>query len=268
MHVNPLIVPALILAFALFFAAYRITPKIEGAAARVTWHVFALVSPVPALSMALYYLHLYDDSALYFAFRAFPLSELTASGTGIAAGLLAYWANRARIVGIVFIHGLMILMTLGIAVPYAKPVLAPVDADVYRNTWRDGVCIQSTASCGAASVATILKHYGIETTEKEIALECYTYVAGTENWYLARALRRRGLKVTFRIDRPVPKELAVPCIAGVNMGAAGHFITILENNGDSYVVGDPLVGRATYSKEDLFREFRFAGFFMAVQEGA
>ncbi|MFA6240954.1 MAG: cysteine peptidase family C39 domain-containing protein [Candidatus Hydrogenedentales bacterium] len=267
MHVNPLILPTLILAFGLFFVAYRIAPRIETATARTAWYVFALLSPVPALLMALFYLHLYDDSVSFYAFRAFPYSELSASGAGVAAGTLAYWVNRVRVAGFFFIPGVLLLMVLGIAAPYAKPMLAPVDPSVYRNTWRDGVCIQSTASCGAASVATILKHFGIDATEKEIALECYTYVAGTENWYLARALRRRGLKVTFCIDPPLPEVLPVPCIAGVNMGAAGHFITILEQNGDSYVVGDPLVGRATYSKEDLFREFRFTGFFMAVKEG-
>lgn len=264
MHINPLLFPTLVLAYGLFAAAYRFTPLMRGKMRAIAWYTFALLSPFPALLMAMYYLHLYDDSALYYSFRAFPYSELTASGTGIAGGVIAYWAGRVRVVGLLFNPALLLLLTVGIFVPYAKPLLAPVDPNIYRNTWRDGVCIQSTASCGAASVATILKHYGIDSTEREIALECYTYVAGTENWYLARALRRRGLSVTFRVEDRLPDVLPAPCIAGVHMGAAGHFITILEHNGDEYVVGDPLSGRATYSSKEILQELRFTGFFMPV----
>ena len=265
MHVNPWLVPTVSLGYVLFFAGYIVTARIKGAAGHVAWSAFAVLLFIPGMLMPMYYLHLFDRWEFYCSFRAAPLSELTASASGILAGTLAWWAARLGANRLSMILGMFIILTLGLAAPYVKPMLAPVDPSVYRNEWRDGVCLQSTASCGAASVATILNLYGIESAEKEIADECYTYVGGTENWYLARALRRRGLNVDFVfIDTPVQGNLPVPSIAGTNMGQAGHFITILTESSDEYVVGDPLSGRSRHSKDDIFNEISFSGFFMHV----
>ena len=68
----------------------------------------------------------------------------------------------------------------------------------------------------------MLRLYGIDATEREVALECYTYVSGTENWYLARALRKRGLKVVFIFADPPFQALPIPSIAGINMGQAAN----------------------------------------------
>jgi hypothetical protein len=264
MHFNPMLIPTVVLGYALFFAGYTVSARLTGRGSRIGWMLFGVLLGLPGILMPMYYLHFFDRWAFFFTFRAVPLSELTASASGILAGTVANYSARLRASRSVMTVGMLIILTLGLAAPYAKPILAPVDPSVYRNQWRDDVCLQSTASCGAASAATILRLYGIEATEREIAGECYTYVSGTENWYLARALRRRGLKADFIFVDPPVRDLPVPSIAGINMGQAGHFITILSENEDHYVVGDPLSGRSEIPKNEIFDRIRFTGFFMHV----
>ncbi|MCC6488879.1 MAG: hypothetical protein IT364_15375, partial [Candidatus Hydrogenedentes bacterium] len=258
------LIPALVLGYALFFAGYKVCARLKRARTQIGWLAFGALLAIPGVLMPLYYLHLFDRWALFFTFRALPLAELAASGAGILAGTLASHAVRLQANRHVMTVGMLMILTLGLAAPYIKPILAPVDPSVYRNQWRDGVCLQSTASCGAASAATILRLYGIDSTEREIALECYTYVSGTENWYLARALRKRGLKVDFIFSEPPLQALPVPSIAGINMGQAGHFITILSETADRYAIGDPLNGRSEIPKTEVFGRIQFTGFFMRV----
>ena len=53
-------------------------------------------------------------------------------------------------------------------------------------------------------------------------------------------------------------------IAGVLIGSSGHFIAILEQNGDEFVVGDPLRGRVVLSRGDLEKRYQFTGFHMRI----
>jgi glucan phosphoethanolaminetransferase (alkaline phosphatase superfamily) len=264
MNFNPMLIPTVLLGYAFFFAGYRISSKITSTRGHIAWSVVAVLLFVPGMLIPMYYLHWFDHWKFFYSFRAAPFSELTASASGFLAGTLALWALRLRANRIVMVTGMILILTLGLAAPYVKPVLAPVDPSVYRNKWRDGVCIQSTASCGAASAATILRLYGIDATEHEVADECYTYVSGTENWYLARALRRRGLNVEFVFAHSPVRNLPVPSIAGINMGQAGHFITILDETVDDYIIGDPLSGRSSRPKDQVFERISFTGFFLHV----
>jgi hypothetical protein len=101
-------------------------------------------------------------------------------------------------------------------------------------------------------------------SEKDIARECFTYLGGTENWYIARAFRRRGCKVTYRIVEGFPADLKAPAIAGVRVGGMGHFIAIVRDSGGAYVTGDPLVGAREFPANRIGEVFDFTGFFMEV----
>jgi predicted double-glycine peptidase len=212
---------------------------------------------------ALYYLHLFDDAVWFYRFRSLPLSELTASGAGLLAGLIQAWIVRK---GLRLGALIPVLLLAGLFMPYLKPVVAPLDLTHLAAECRDGVCLQSTQStCGPASVASILRMFNVEETEKTLAREAYTSARGTENWYLARALRRRGFSVRYVVvDRPVAK-LPFPSVAGVLLpGDVGHFISILGETDTTYVVGDPMHGRVNVSKSRLGASYNFTGFFMVV----
>lgn len=58
-----------------------------------------------------------------------------------------------------------------------------------RNVWEEDVCRQTNpATCSAASAATLLRHYGITSTEGEMIDLCYTRKDGTSVGGLAHGL--------------------------------------------------------------------------------
>jgi hypothetical protein len=77
--------------------------------------------------------------------------------------------------------------------------------------------------------------------------------------------------VDFVFEPDVKNPWPFPSIAGVRLSASGnsgHFITILDHVGDKYVIGDPLEGRVTKSRDEFMETYVFTGFFMVVRETA
>lgn len=263
MALNPWLVPTLLLGYLAFGAATGIWARAASGSQRATIFTVAMVVALPGFLFDFYYLHLMDNAMWFYEFRSRPGTELTAAGLGLMAGFLAKGLERRRFGSRVF---LLLLLTLALAVPYLKPLLLPLNYEQLQNRWKDGVCLQSAeSSCGPASAATLLKAMGIQATEQELAKECFTSRSGTENWYLARALRRRGLEVRFMRRQSSDMPAPVPCIAGVKVEQAGHFVPIIPINNGRYLTGDPLAGRAEWTREELERAFRFTGLFMTVK---
>jgi hypothetical protein len=260
---NWLFLPVVALAALLFYAGNKAGPRIATTRGRLLWGAAAAACAVPAVLFATYYLHWFDDAVWFYRFRSLPWTELSAAGAGLLAGLVYAWlAVRGRSWRI----AVPALLLAGLFVPYMKAVVAPLDTAGLIDHCRDGVCLQSTAStCGPASAASILRLFNIEESEKTLAQEAYTSSGGTENWYLARALRRRGFSVDYAVlEQPVAK-LPYPSVAGVRLpGGAGHFIAILAETGDAYVIGEPMTGRLTVPKSRLGKAYDFTGFFMVV----
>lgn len=146
-------------------------------------------------------------------------------------------------------------------------MIAPLGTIAKESIWVDDICLQSThATCGPASLATILKKLGVEATEAEIAREAYTYAGGTEAWYLARSARKRGCTVQFQISKGLDPTIDTPAIAGVKLGEIGHFIVMAGQESGKYTVEDPASGRVINSKEKLEKLYTFTGFYMIVSK--
>jgi len=218
---------------------------------------------IPCVLFVLYYVHVLDNAAWFYNLRAVPQSELAASGVGLLAGCLC-----ARLEPQTTGEKLVILVAVGalLLVPYVKPILDPVDLERLADFCPGAVCMQSTPStCGPASAATILQSFGIGASERQLARESFTYRGGTENWYLARALRRRGLDVEAHIQSPVGSP-PTPSIAGVLLrGGAGHFIALMSETADEITIGDPLKGKVVIRKALLPEYYHFTGFFLVVR---
>lgn len=217
---------------------------------------------IPGALFVGYYTHWFDDWIWIYEYRSRVGSEFLISLIGFPAGLVSGKSRWIR-------SPLLAVVLFGSFVPFSKPFLSPLERYYSpSDRWTDGVCRQTSPStCGPAATATILHHLGIKATEAAIAKEAFTYTGGTECWYLARALRKRGLKVEFqqRRDGTLPKT--VPSIAGVKLGRIGHFITILEQHGDQVVIGEPLRGRLSLNTAEIQQnpEF-FTGFFMVIAQ--
>ncbi|HWF18098.1 MAG TPA: cysteine peptidase family C39 domain-containing protein [Verrucomicrobiae bacterium] len=198
----------------------------------------------------------------------------TVTGSELLAGLMGFGAGwmQARIVPKLNLSKVgaqllvPFLLVFGIALPYLKPIFRPLHTSNLREIWQDNVCLQSSFStCGPASAATVLRNLGGNVSERELAEESFSCSSGTENWYLARALRRRGFMTTFVRDE---RFRSLPAIAGVRLKQAdnsGHFIALLEWQGDRLVTGDPMVGRSTNTLAELREKYDFTGFAMLVR---
>jgi ABC-type bacteriocin/lantibiotic exporter with double-glycine peptidase domain len=155
---------------------------------------------------------------------------------------------------------------LWLMVPYVKTLVPGTGLWSYKDMWDGKICLQSKPfTCGPASAATVLNSLGLRVTEQELGEECHTYIGGTENWYIARALRRRGFQVDFLVKGAKPQRLYYPAIAGVRLSnGAGHFVAVLAETDKAYVIGDPQDGKHLVDKRNLDRDYLFTGFFLIV----
>jgi hypothetical protein len=268
MNVNPMIIPTVVIGYVLFRVGEAVHVRHPSRIAAAMSVIAGVLLAAPGILYTTYYLHFFDDAAWFYEFRSWRYTEVLGGGVGFIAGYLA----SALHFGPNAVRGRLILTValLWMLIPYAKMIVLPVNLDAMDDEWSDGVCIQtSSASCGPSCVATLLKQEGLATTEREIAEESYTCRTGTENWYMARTLRRRGFSVDFAVDPPQPDTLRYPAIAGVKLGGrygVGHFITVLDATPDEYVIGEPLDGRLTIPRDAVHRRYYFTGFFMVVGE--
>ncbi len=264
MLINPTALPTILLAAAFFWLGLLLDRKTTSKAKRRSLLLVAVVSALPCFVCDLFYSHLFDHWAWFYRFRALPFSELTFAGAGLIVGIL-YSRLEPETLGEKLVAPIALLVLVGL--PFSKSALAPVDLSHLQQECKGEVCLQSTQStCGPASAATILKSFGRTASERELAQEAFTYRGGTESWYLARALRRRGLDADFVFQSPDAKSVPAPSIAGVVLkGGSGHFIAILDSTPESVIIADPLVGRIDIKRSDLKNRYRFTGFFLAVR---
>ena len=259
MNLNWLGVISAILAFVAFFVVYRVT-KDTPAKKRILLVLFSIVAAIPGASFAAYYAHILPEPSWYYQFRSITGTELLIVFLGVAGGLVATLLPR----------WLLVLPLLGVAAfsiaPIIKPFIGPISAGTLQDEWDGDVCLQSTPStCGAASTATILKQLGFEVTESELVAEAHSYAGGTEAWYLARAARSRGFDVDFVFTDGFTPENGLPAVVGVLLGSVGHFVPILGQEGDRFIVGDPLRGRELLSRDELHERYDFTGFHMRIK---
>jgi predicted double-glycine peptidase len=265
---NYWLIPTLLLALALFKVGILAARRSARDVTYILFASFGLVASVPAVVFSVYYFRVLNEPIWLYEFRSLPCTELAASGAGFMAGLLhgryAFAPRFSRLAGRWFFLGVLVL---GLLIPYAKPILRPPQWSQFQDRWADGVCLQtSESSCGPACAATLLRQLGRSATEQEIAQESFTCRSGTENWYLARSLRRRGIKVKFLFS--AGQGWPIPSIAGVrlsNLENSGHFITMLGHEGDNYIIGDPLEGRLVLSQSTLESNYAFTGFFLQLE---
>jgi predicted double-glycine peptidase len=266
--VNWIGIIAVVFAFPFFTLGYRIAKRPAQPLVKCAFILASVVCAIPAILYLVYYTGCLGEPLWLYRIRSIPGSELAASPAGLFAGWfhftivprlsLSRWGRRGLV---------PLVMAFSLAVPYLKPILKPRSIQAMRPEWREGVCLQSTFStCGPAATATILNRFGLHTSEKEIAAEAFTSASGTENWYLARAIRRRGMKVAFECDKQLNGPL--PAIVGVRlkqMGNSGHFIALLERRGDQFVFGDPMTGALTNTLAALSDRYEFTGFMLSIQ---
>jgi hypothetical protein len=264
MQVNPLFVPTLVGSAALFWLGLALQKKFHARRGGPFLWASAVVLACPGLLFVLYYAHMFDDAAWFYNLRAVPYTELLACGLGLAAGVLQSWWEPETFGEKMVAPGLIFLLVL---VPFVKPLLDPLDISKLKDRYAGEVCLQSTFStCGPASAATLLRSFGKIASEKELAHDSFTSRGGTEIWYLARALGKRGVRTSVVIRPGASAAIPSPAIAGVVLpGNAGHFIAILNTDRQRITIADPLKGKLVVASADLAHYYRFTGLFLVLR---
>jgi hypothetical protein len=265
---NHMLWPTALCAALLFWIGLKAEQKIASPVNRKLFVFAATVLAAPGILFAAYYTKLLGEPIWLYEFRALPYTELTAAGVGLIAGFVHQARNKhpfiKRQLRALTVPAILVVI---LAAPYVKPILRPLDRTQLHENWKDGVCLQSTPStCGPASAATIIRSQRKKVTEAELADESLTYAGGTENWYLVRALRKRGFDPEFKRVAPDAQQFPTPTVAGVKLPqGTGHFIALLSYDGTNYVASDPLTGRFTATLTELKSDYRFTGFFLVVK---
>lgn len=247
-------------ALAAFYLSYR-WGMTTSKGTRLKFASAASIIAIPAGTFAAYYAGLIPEKSWYYEFRSWPGTEGLLIALGVAGGLTASLMPRRLLL-------LPLLGTAAFAVaPIVKPLGRPIPQETFVDAWDGEVCLQSTPStCGAASVATILNQCGVRASERTLAAEAHSYAGGTEAWYLARAVRRRGLDARFYISSGLDPEIPFPAVAGVRLESTGHFIAILSRTGDRFQIGDPIIGREELTQKQLLERYVFTGFYMPIKK--
>lgn len=247
-----------------FLAGFLLRKRIVRPPGTLFLLIASALFAIPGVLMVIYYLHLFDNAVWFYKFRAMPFSELSTSGLGFMAGV--FHSSDARDSCFRRLSAPVALFVF-LMIPFVKPIISCVDFSQFKNHWVGDVCLQTTPStCGPASAASILKSFGQNVSEEELAKESFTYTGGTENWYLARALRRRGFDVQIVSSPETREPIPVRAIAGVTLrNGAGHFIAVLAETPTDYVFGDPLKGKVVIAKDVARNQYHFTGFFMVIQ---
>ena len=222
--------------------------------------LFAL-GAIPSVLFAVYYLHVLPEWAWFYTLRSWRGTEFLVVFLGLATGALASLLPR-------FLLGLPLSVLLALAmVPYVKPFMGSLPDSEFREKWEGDVCLQSTSStCGPASVSTILRHLGANPSERAAARAAYTYIGGTEAWYLARYVRSMGFVPRFDFRETFTPEAGLPAMVGVRLGGVGHFIAVLDATDGQVVYADPLVGERHLPLSEFQCHYTFTGFHMVIRQ--
>lgn len=262
-------IPTLLLGLVAYFLGQRWLRCVSSVKTTSLYLCVALILALPAFFYAAYYSRLLGEPVWLYRLRTIPSSELLAGFAGFAAAWLQIrFVPPLKLSPIGSRLLVPVILIFIIALPYLKPICRPLRTSKLQDRWEDGVCMQSSFStCGPASAATVLRYLGVNVSERELAQESFTCASGTENWYLARALRRRGFTTAFKLDENLK---SLPAIAGVRMKStdnSGHFIAVLERQGNRFVIGDPMEGRSIHTFDELRDKYEFTGFVMMIGHG-
>lgn len=168
-----------------------------------------------------------------------------------------------------------VIVLLIVAVVFGSsiwPFLAPMFnrkelARLHTRISGEGICLQNTGyTCGPAAAVTVLRKLGLPAEEGELAVLSQTSsLTGTPPDLLAEALRQRYGKDGLTVEYRFFKNLEELRQAGLTLAVVkfsfmvDHYVAVLKVTDTDVVVGDPLNGLETISRDEFREQWRFCG---------
>jgi predicted double-glycine peptidase len=154
-------------------------------------------------------------------------------------------------------------LTIGNIIPDAGPVRVNVTS-MRALRYIDMVPQHTDFSCGAASLATILKYaYGRNVTEFDVIKGLFKVsdpkVVQKEGFSLldlkdyveTLGFRGRG----YKIEPKVLDRVRIPVIVLLDIKGYKHFVVFKKAEGDRVYIGDPALGNRVMSREDFVKSW-------------
>lgn len=152
------------------------------------------------------------------------------------------------------------------------PFIAPAFNRTFLQSIRtqidgDGVCRQNSSyTCGPAAAVTGLRHLGFPAEEGELAMLANTSTAiGAPPDLLCAALQNRyaseGLDCTYQhFDSIAALKQQGLTLAIIKFAFfVDHYVAVLEVTDSKVIVGDPFLGKETYTHQDFSEKWRHCG---------
>lgn len=245
--------PAIVVAaasFALFRCVYL---RCRRPAIRAALAIVALDLSVPAWLIVSNYVLMVPFEQWFVDLRSIPGFEISSGLTGALLGVIfaSGKLRPGRLNGPVLIVSSVTAAVL-VTTPFISQLYWAVDYRALRDSWKDGVCVQSSSyTCIPACIATLARLNGVRLTEPELAREMGSTVRGTEVWYLKRALKAHGLEPRF-LSLKSPRDAPVPSMLSVTLTGISHVVVVLRKDAQGLTIAEPMIGRREYAW-DVFR---------------
>ncbi len=133
-----------------------------------------------------------------------------------------------------------------------------------------GVTKQSTGfSCLAASLSTVLRRWGLEYTEGEVAFAARTSFRGTSVPRVPGAVRKLGAskKLQAKVIKTTWEELRrfdVPCLISTEHVGISHSTALIGLDKKWVIAGEPIAGRLQCDIETYMRDWKWDGYAVIV----
>jgi predicted double-glycine peptidase len=157
---------------------------------------------------------------------------------------------------------------------YSGPIFLALYSDGVRKLnfeVRKGVTVQETFyTCIPSSLATVLRRWGYEYTEGELAYALRTSYEGTPTARVPALLSRLQLDPPLKASATMTSfdELArinLPAILEGTEGPIRHAVALIELDDVWVTIGDPLRGPIRTKREELDRFFQWNGKAIIIQ---
>jgi hypothetical protein len=257
---------ALVVDILLMFAGYKLSLFIKNRNYRIIIGTVFFLLCLPAILFLIIPLGLFRLPLWFIHFRTIPGIEFLSVFWGLFIGFVTVKkSNSGKIRWKMFNKYFYIIGILLIVPQYIDFIALPVNYDSYKDTWRDGVCIQSEDyTCGPAALATVFRYLGQEKTETEIARAMQTHRSGTSIYEIIRYAKKNGGKVRYMYEEDLSKIPSPSVLEVTVQGGIGHVVAFLGSDGDRFIIGEPLQGRILLSKEEFFERYEYDGFVLNI----
>jgi len=200
----------------------------------------------------------------YYFFPESFLTEIIYAGCFVIFGVLSVKYLDTSFRRIIFLVFLIVLSFFTLA-DHAYFAVAGGSVRALEGEVVRGVTLQSTGfSCVPASLATVMRRWGVECSEGEIAYALRTSFRGTSIPRVPGVVRKLGAakKLQAKFVKTTWSDLLlfnVPCLLSTRTFSIEHCSALIGLDGTHVIAGEPLSGIVRLERAKYMQEWRWNG---------